>query len=163
MTATTNSSRLQTEAHCSLWGTNGLEKSYSRSTSDVVRQLRNWNEIKYNRLGVMCKNRILTLSDPYIMFCITLSNKMTHECRTTVRIGDLSNVRLQCPADVIHFVMLVCRLWRASGLTTGGTAGNHENKELANLRNALLAAILVYAERYNTNRTQSQCNPNDTG
>jgi len=28
----------------------------------------------------------------------------------TVRIGDVSNVRLQSPADVIHFVMLVGRL-----------------------------------------------------
>jgi len=58
----------------------------------------------------MCKNRILTLSDPHIMFCTTLSNRMAYEYRNTVRIGDLSNVRMQSPADVIHFVMLVCRL-----------------------------------------------------
>jgi len=44
------------------------------------------------------------------MFCTTSSNKMAHEYRNTVRTGDLSNVRLQSPADVIHFVMLVCRL-----------------------------------------------------
>jgi hypothetical protein len=54
------------------------------------------------------KQNMLTLSDPCIMYCTTLSNNMTHKYRNTVRIGDIGKVKLQSPADVIYFMSCWC-------------------------------------------------------